>query len=132
VPVLTSPNNVLIVAAFDSGIPKVMRVIEILGINQSRYWKTATLNEFRKFFGLPPHKTFEDMNPDPEKVKALLHFYGHPDNVELYPGLIVEDVKSPNPGWLPPVTLSRAIFSDGLSLLRGDRFYTLVHHLMTI
>jgi Animal haem peroxidase len=106
-----------------------MRAIEILGIYQSRVWKTATLNEFRKFFGLPPHQTFEDMNPDPQQVKALRHFYGHPDNVELYPGLIVENVKSPNPGWLPPVTLSRAIFSDGISLLRGDRFYTLVSHI---
>lgn len=98
----------------------------MMGIKQSRYWKTATLNEFRKFFGLPAYKTFDEMNSDPEKVKALLHFYGHPDNLELYPGIVVENVPSPTPGWLPPVTLARAIFSDGLALLRGDRFYTQV------
>ena len=107
-----------------------MRVIEILGINQSRQWNTASLNEFRAFFGLPPHTTFEDINPDPAKAAALTHFYGHPDNVELYPGLVIEDVKSKTSGWLPPPTLSRAIFSDGLALLRGDRFYTQVFHLL--
>jgi Animal haem peroxidase len=113
-------------AAFDSGIPKVMRTIEILGIEQARSWKVATLNEFRKFFGMDPHKTFEEINPNPNKVKLMRHFYGHPDNIELYPGLYLENVNSPNPGWLPPVTQSRSIFSDGISVLRGDRFYTLV------
>jgi linoleate 8R-lipoxygenase / 9,12-octadecadienoate 8-hydroperoxide 8R-isomerase len=114
------------IAAFDSGIPKVMRVIEMMGINQSRYWKTATLNEFRTFLGLPRYKKFEELTQDPEKVKALLHFYGHPDNLEFYPGIVIENVKSPTPGWLPPVTLARALLSDGIGLLRGDRFYTQV------
>jgi len=109
-----------------------MRAIEILGIYQSRYWKTATFNEFRAFFGLPKYTKFEDMTSDSEKVEALRHFYGHPDNLELYPGIVIENVPSPSPGWLPPVTLARAIFSDGITLLRGDRFYTQVPQSMAV
>lgn len=34
------------------GTPEAMRVVEILGIEQSRQWGTCSLNEFRKFLGL--------------------------------------------------------------------------------
>ena len=98
----------------------------MLGINQSRSWRTATLNEFRLFFGLKPYRTFEEINPDPQKAATLMHFYSHPDNVELYPGVVIEDTKSQTPGWLPPPTVTRAIFSDVMATLRGDRFYTQV------
>jgi len=39
-------------------IPKVMKVIEMLGIQQGRQWGLATLNEFRLFFKLKPYSTF--------------------------------------------------------------------------
>ena len=39
-------------------VPAIMKAIEILGIQQGRYWKVATLNEVRKFFKLKPHATF--------------------------------------------------------------------------
>jgi len=99
----------------------------VLGIQQSRYWKTATLNEFRKYFGLLPHKTFEDVNP--EKAVLLRQMYDHPDNLELYPGLIVESPKkpmAPGSGLCPPQTIGKAILSDAVALVRGDRFYTVV------
>jgi linoleate 8R-lipoxygenase / 9,12-octadecadienoate 8-hydroperoxide 8R-isomerase len=123
--ILIQPWIGLIVAAFNSGIPKVLRVIEILGINRSRSWRTASLNEFRTFFGLPPYKSFEEINPDPQKAATLLHFYSHPDFVELYPAILMEDVKK-TAGWLPSPTVTRALFSDLLGVLRGDRFYTQV------
>jgi hypothetical protein len=99
----------------------------MLGIKQSRSWRTASLNEFRTFFGLPPHTAFGDINPDPQTSAVLMHFYGHPDKVELYPGIIIEDSKTS--GSFPPHTLSKAIFSDAMAVLRGDRFYTQVHPL---
>jgi linoleate 10R-lipoxygenase len=34
------------------GSPGVMRIIELLGIEQSRSWGACSLNEFRKFIGL--------------------------------------------------------------------------------
>ena len=106
-----------------------LRVVEILGIEQSRAWRTATLNEFRLFCGLIKHEKFEDITPDPELALKLRQFYDHPDNVELYPGLVVEGPKKimvPGSGLCPPATIGKAILSDAVTLVRGDRFYTVV------
>lgn len=43
-------------------IPKALKAIEVLGIQQGRDWGIATLNEFRQFFKLKPFKTFEEVN----------------------------------------------------------------------
>jgi linoleate 8R-lipoxygenase / 9,12-octadecadienoate 8-hydroperoxide 8R-isomerase len=107
----------------------VLRVIEILGMQQSRAWNTATLNEFRLFFGLVKHEKFEDVNPDPKIALKLRQFYDHPDNIELYPGLIIEGPKkvmTPGSGLCPPQSIGKAILSDAVALVRGDRFYTVV------
>ena len=66
------------------GTPGVLRLVEIMGIEQSRAWGVCTMNEFRKFLGLKrsslfpvivflvgslglaEFETFEDWNPDPE------------------------------------------------------------------
>jgi len=114
-------------AAFDSGVPLALRLVEVLGIKQSRSWQTATLNEFRRFFGLIKHKTFEDISPDKRIAQRLRQLYDHPDNVELYPGLIIESPKVPmvpGSGLCPPQTIGKAILSDAVALVRGDRFYT--------
>lgn len=116
-------------AAFDSGVPLALKLVEVLGIQQSRKWKTVTLNEFRRFFGLIEHKTFEDITSNPEMAQRLRQFYDHPDDVELYPGLIIEDPKvpmTPGSGLCPPQSIGKAILSDAAALVRGDRFYTLV------
>lgn len=40
-------------AAFGArGVPAIMRVNEIMGLEQSRRWGICSLNEFRKFLGL--------------------------------------------------------------------------------
>jgi linoleate 8R-lipoxygenase/9,12-octadecadienoate 8-hydroperoxide 8R-isomerase len=85
------------------------------------------LNEFRSFFSLQPYETFEEINSDPEIANTLRHLYEHPDLVELYPGLIVEDAKkamTPASGLCTNYTISRAVLSDAVSLVRGDRFFT--------
>jgi len=59
----------------------------------------------------------------------LRQFYDHPDNIELYPGLVVEGPKKvmvPGSGLCPPQTIGKAILSDAVTLIRGDRFYTVV------
>ena len=48
------------------GIPEAMKVIELMGIEQSRQWGTCSLNEFRRFMGLKPYDSFAEWNPDPE------------------------------------------------------------------
>ncbi|KAK6355021.1 hypothetical protein TWF696_004148 [Orbilia brochopaga] len=108
-------------------VPPIMRAIEILGIEQSRAWELASLNEFRAFFGLKEHQTFEDINRDPKVANALRQLYGHPDYVEIYPGIVIEEPKepmTPGAGLLPGYTISTAILSDAVALVRGDRFYT--------
>jgi linoleate 10R-lipoxygenase len=114
-----------------NNVPEVLRAVEILGMEQARSWKCATLNEFRKFFGLTPYEKFEDINSDPSVASKLKALFDHPDFVELYPGLVCEDAKEPmdpGVGIAPTYTISRSILSDAVTLVRGDRFYTTDYH----
>jgi len=107
-------------------VPQILRAVEVLGIEQARSWNLATLNEFRSFFGLDKHETFESINSDPTVAESLKHLYDHPDCVELYPGLVVEEAKpliAPGSGLCADFTISRAVLSDAVALVRGDRFY---------
>ena len=74
-------------------VPEILKPIEVLGIIQARKWQVASLNEFRAFFNLKKHKTFEDINPDPYVANTLRKLYDHPDMVEMYPGMFLEDTK---------------------------------------
>ncbi|CAO2651331.1 Nn.00g096280.m01.CDS01 [Neocucurbitaria sp. VM-36] len=108
-------------------VPAVFRAIEVLGIEQARAWNLGSLNEFRKYFRLEPHNTFEDITSDKYVQEQLRHLYDHPDKVEIYPGIVVEDGKqpmAPGSGLCPSYTVSRAVLSDAVALVRGDRFYT--------
>ncbi|KAH8683552.1 heme peroxidase [Ilyonectria robusta] len=108
-------------------VPRVMKPVEMLGIIRGRKWNLAGLNEFRKHFGLKAYETFEDINSDPEVADSLRHLYQHPDNVELYPGIVAEEAKTPmapGVGIAPTYTISRVVLSDAVALVRGDRYYT--------
>ena len=110
-----------------NNVPKAMRIVEILLIKQTRNWNLASLNEFREHFNLKRYESFEEINPDPEVADQLRHLYDHPDLVELYPGLVFEAAKEPmvpGSGLCPSFTTSRAVLSDAVALVRGDRFYT--------
>ncbi|MCJ1251085.1 hypothetical protein MMC30_008316 [Trapelia coarctata] len=112
-------------------VPKALKAVEILGMQQARKWNCGSLNEFRKFFGLKPHETFEDINSDPYVADQLRHLYEHPDFVEMYPGIVAEEAKTPmvpGVGICPTFTVSRAILSDAVTLVRSDRFYTIDYH----
>ncbi|KAK8107197.1 linoleate diol synthase [Apiospora kogelbergensis] len=114
-----------------NNVPTALRVIEVLMMTRARKWHAASLNEFRAYFGLKPHETFEEVNSDPVVANHLKSLYEHPDYVELYPGVVVEENKPtmvPGSGLAPGYTISRAILSDAISLVRGDRHYTLNYH----
>ncbi|KAG6834140.1 hypothetical protein H0H93_011600, partial [Arthromyces matolae] len=64
--------------------PPVLRLVEIMSIEQSRAWGVCTMNEFRTFLGLKPFTTFEEWNPDPDIANNARRLYGHIDNLELY------------------------------------------------
>ncbi|KAK3322736.1 heme peroxidase [Apodospora peruviana] len=109
-------------------IPKALKIVEVLGINQARKWQVASLNEFRQFFGLKRHETFESINSDKEIASLLEKLYTDPDMVELYPGLMIENIKpirNTGCGICPPYSLGRAVLSDAVTLVRSDRFNTI-------
>ncbi|THX71700.1 hypothetical protein D6D04_09409 [Aureobasidium pullulans] len=108
--------------------PLVLKLITILGMHQARGWHVGTLNELRKFMQLTPHKSFRDINSDPDVQAALESLYKDPDLVEMYPGVVFEESKKPvypGSGLCAGFTITRAILSDAVALTRGDRFYTL-------
>ncbi|KAI5116947.1 hypothetical protein M0805_003675 [Coniferiporia weirii] len=109
------------------GTPPVMRLNEIMGIEQSRRWGVCSLNDFRKFLGLKTYSSFLEWNSNPEIAEAASKlYYGDIDNLELYVGLQAEEIKPliDGAGLCPGYTISRAILADAISLTRGDRFFT--------
>ncbi|KAI0534535.1 heme peroxidase [Xylaria digitata] len=109
-------------------VPKALKIVEVLGINQARKWQIASLNEFREHFGLKRWATFSDISSDPQIAKILEQLYTDPDMVEFYPGLLVEDpkpVEDAAKGIGITYTLGRAVLSDAVTLVRSDRFNTL-------
>lgn len=109
-------------------VPKALKIIEIQGINQARRWGCASLNEFREFFGLKRYEKFTDINSDEYIAKVLEQLYQHPDMVEMYPGMMIEDIKAarnPGVGVCPTYTVGRAVLADAVTLVRSDRFLTL-------
>jgi len=104
-------------------------------MEQARKWNVATLNEFREFFGMKPHQKFTDINSDESVAQSLETLYGDVDQVELYPGLVSEEAKSPKfpgSGLCPGFTISKAILADAVGLVRGDRFYTTDYNATTL
>ncbi|CAI4218929.1 unnamed protein product [Parascedosporium putredinis] len=105
-------------------IPKALKIVEVLAINQARRWQVGSLNEFRTFFGLKRHEKFTDINKNPEIADILERLYTDPDMVELYPGLMIENfkpVRSAGSGICPTYSLGRAVLSDAITLVRSDR-----------
>ena len=72
------------------------------------------------------YTSFLEWNPDKDIASAAEKLYGDIENLELYVGLQAEEAKAPGPGagLCPGYTLSRAILSDAVCLVRGDRFMT--------
>ncbi|CEL62199.1 hypothetical protein RSOLAG1IB_10281 [Rhizoctonia solani AG-1 IB] len=108
------------------GTPEVFKVIEILGIEQARRWGVCSMNEFRIRMGLKPFATFEEWNRDPNIANAAKKLYGTIDNLELYAGLHAEETMplGTGSGLCAGYTITRAILSDAIALIRGDRFFT--------
>ncbi|KAJ6551508.1 heme peroxidase [Mycena capillaripes] len=108
------------------GIPEVLRVIEVLGIEQARQWGACSMNDFRRFLGLKPYASFQEWNPDERVHTTAAALYKDIENLELYVGLQAEEAKKsmPGAGLCPGYTISRSILADAVCLTRGDRFLT--------
>lgn len=77
---------------------------------------------------MEPHKTFESINSDPKIADALRNLYDSPDMVEMYPGIFIEEISKASEGIRFPPAAGRGVLSDAVTLVRSDRFYTLVRH----
>ncbi|CAN9364660.1 unnamed protein product [Alternaria alternata] len=135
VKILTEATDEVAMSFGPHRIPQALKVIEIMSIEQGREWGVASLNEMRRFFGMTSHTSFTDIHSDPDVAAALEVLYGDVENVELYAGAILEQPSmpmTPGSGLCAGTTTTRAIVSHALSLVRGDRFYTVdysPHHL---
>ena len=54
-----------------NNIPTCLKAITVLGMQQARHWNLGSINEFRKFFGLKPHDSFEDLCNEPPVAESL-------------------------------------------------------------
>ncbi|KJA20426.1 hypothetical protein HYPSUDRAFT_166972 [Hypholoma sublateritium FD-334 SS-4] len=106
--------------------PGVLRLVEIMGMEQARSWGVCTMNEFRAYLGLKTFDSFEEWNPDPAIASAARRLYGHVDNLELYTGIVAEEIMPLTDGlrFSCGYTTTRAVLGDAIALVRGDRFYT--------
>jgi hypothetical protein len=108
-------------------VPRCLKAVEMMGILQARKWEIGTLNDFREFFGLSRHATFESVTKNVEIQNTLRDLYENPDKIELYPGIFCESDEymglDPGPSESSSALWS-AIFSDAITLVRSDRFYT--------
>ncbi|RIB25152.1 heme peroxidase, partial [Gigaspora rosea] len=83
------------------GISEIFRIIEIFGINSARDLGLCSLNDFCHFLNLKPYSSFEDMlgleSSNNQILKDLKRLYNNNiENVELYPGLMMEKTKPAN------------------------------------
>lgn len=83
------------------------------------------------------HKDFKSITASVKVQNALRDLYDHPDKVELYPGIFCEGAADPRLDGMKDLNLDpgpnektfalwAAIFSDAITLVRSDRFYTVV------
>ncbi|GLB44633.1 hypothetical protein LshimejAT787_1702600 [Lyophyllum shimeji] len=110
-------------AARGRGTHPCFRPAEVALIEQARTWKVGTLNEFRKFLGLRPLKSFDDWNSDPEIANAAERLYGNIDSLELYPGLHAEETIKTS-GLSLGYTLTYALLVDLVTVIRSDPRFT--------
>jgi hypothetical protein len=106
-------------------IPVSLRESEVTIIQQARAeLQICTLNEYRATIGLKKHTSFEEINSNPRVTKALKTLYASPADVELYPGLVVEQTQESCYGLAFGHSTSVSILRDVVNLVRNDRFYT--------
>ncbi|KAG5636080.1 hypothetical protein H0H81_009200 [Sphagnurus paluster] len=66
-------------------IDSCFRSKELIMLERARKWKVGSLNQFRKFLGLKPLKSFEEWNSNPDVASAAKSLYGDSiDALELY------------------------------------------------
>lgn len=91
-----------------------------LNIQRGRDHGLASYNELRVAYGLDPADNFRDITRNREVRRKLKQFYGSPDNIDAWVGVLVEDhIRGGSVG-----ELAYSVISDQfLSLRDGDRYF---------
>ncbi|KAK7911141.1 hypothetical protein PG985_013622 [Apiospora marii] len=113
-------------------VPVSLRDSQIRTITRARELELPGLNGFRQMLGLPIYQKIEDINSCPLVTAKLRSLYSHPDEIELYPGIVAEQ-PPPKSMFATAVvgrrlwtgsTVAHAVLRDTVALIRSDPFYT--------
>eukprot|EP00927_Polykrikos_kofoidii_P082111 TRINITY_DN8073_c0_g3_i1.p1 TRINITY_DN8073_c0_g3~~TRINITY_DN8073_c0_g3_i1.p1 ORF type:complete len:548 (+),score=67.82 TRINITY_DN8073_c0_g3_i1:123-1646(+) len=89
-----------------------LRFVEIASISSCRAGNLRPYNEYREMIGMKRFTEFDQINTDPEVVKALKSVYKSVDDIEFYVGLFSETVRENS---VLPSGLSRLVAIDAFS-----------------
>ena len=92
--------------------PFLVKYAEWSSVRIGRETRLMPYNAYRKYVGLPPARTFGDINSDPEIQRQLTGLYGTPDRVEFYVGLFAEE--KPSDAVLPEL-ITKLVAIDAFS-----------------
>jgi prostaglandin-endoperoxide synthase 2 len=83
---------------------EAVRFVIVSTIKQARELRLQPLNQYRKVFNLPPHRTFLELTKgDKETADKLEKLYGDINAVEMFPGYFAEPTDK---GGLTPETIT--------------------------
>jgi prostaglandin-endoperoxide synthase 2 len=83
---------------------EAVRPVITATIREGRHLRLQPLNQYRKVFNLPPHKSFLELTKgDKPLAEALEKLYGDIEAVEMFPGFFAEPTEA---GGLTPETIT--------------------------
>ncbi len=71
--------------------PDFLKDVKATSLNMARACQQAPFNEYRKYYGLDPVRSFEALTGDEATAKELRDLYGEIDNLEWFVGIFAED-----------------------------------------
>ena len=92
--------------------PRLVEWAESSSVRIGRETRLMPYNAYRKYVGLPPARTFGDINSDLEIQRQLAELYETPDRVEFYVGLFAEE--KPSDAVLPEL-ITKLVAIDAFS-----------------
>ena len=105
---------------FGFGANASARDLVAINIQRGRHNGLADYNTVRSAFGLTPVTSFAEITSDSKKQAALETLYGSVDNIDVFIGILAEDLL---PGASVGETISVILRDQFWRLRDGDRFY---------
>ena len=71
--------------------PEFLKDVKAISLNMARACQLAPYNDYRKYYGLDPVRSFEALTGDEATAKELRDIYGDIDKLEWFVGIFAED-----------------------------------------